>query len=94
MPLIADPFLLCCAFLAQFYIVGPIMMGLWGLSQIVFFRAPTIDEAVGPLLGACSSSPPPSWDTDGRWACSSPTPCRSSGRAAQVPGAGGSSPRS
>jgi hypothetical protein len=51
MPLIADPFLLCCAFLAQFYIVGPIMMGLWGLSQIVFFRAPTIDEAVGPLLG-------------------------------------------
>ncbi|HVQ35731.1 MAG TPA: hypothetical protein VMT33_06940 [Candidatus Bathyarchaeia archaeon] len=51
MPIICDPFVLCCAFLAQFYIVGPIMMGLWGLSQIVFFRAPGIDEAVGPLLG-------------------------------------------
>jgi len=51
MPLICDPFVLCCAFLAQFYLLGPVMMGLWGLSQIVFFRAPGIEEAVGPLLG-------------------------------------------
>jgi hypothetical protein len=50
-PLICDPFVLCCLFLSQFYLLGPVIMGVWGLSQVAFFRAPGIDEAVGPLLG-------------------------------------------
>lgn len=52
LPLLCDPFLLCCLFLAQFYLIGPVIMGIWGLSEIAFFRAPGIEAAKGPLLGA------------------------------------------
>lgn len=51
LPLVADPFFLCCLFLSQFYLIGPIIMAVWGLSPVAFFREPAIEEAAGPLLG-------------------------------------------
>lgn len=51
LPLLCDPFVLCCLFLSQFYVVGSIAMGIWGLSPNTFFRPPGVAETVGPLLG-------------------------------------------
>ena len=45
-PLLCDPFVMCCAFLAQFYVIGPIVMAIWGLSPIYFFRARDISAAL------------------------------------------------
>jgi len=53
-PVLCDPFALCCVFLGQFYVVGPIVMATWGLSPILFFRAPGADAAVLPLIAAVS----------------------------------------
>lgn len=50
-PAAIDPFLLLCLFLGQFFVIGPIAMGLWGLSPIIFFRAPGMEQAIPPLLG-------------------------------------------
>jgi hypothetical protein len=55
-PLISDPFVLCCGFLAQFYVVGPIVMAIWGLSPIAFFRRPTprCPLTAGILMVGCA----------------------------------------
>lgn len=53
-PALCDPFVLCCVFLGQFYVIGPIVMATWGLSPILFFRAPGAEAAVPPLIAAVS----------------------------------------
>jgi hypothetical protein len=50
-PVACDPIVLFHFFNAQFYVVGPVAMAVWGLSQIAFFRPPDVHSAVAPLLG-------------------------------------------
>jgi hypothetical protein len=48
---LCDPVVLFNVFNAQFYVVGPVAMATWGLSDIAFFRPPETTAAIPPLLG-------------------------------------------
>jgi hypothetical protein len=37
MPLLSDPYFLLCVFLAQFFVIAPLLMNVWSLGELLFF---------------------------------------------------------